>query len=177
MPRTKSTTKGKKRNKTTRSKKKKEPEPVDVSSESSEEVVEEVKPKVTKARKTTKPKPEKEKAEKPKRTFSVVGVWDDEGNVVELEDVKKGKFTGAPGSAGNKAFTKAAKAFAGGDECSLKITIVEKTPGSKEKQYTYIGTRKKLDTPQVIKRKTGKSETSYEVKFKNHIKAYKPETK
>jgi hypothetical protein len=95
---------------------------------------------------------------------------------VQLEDLSKGggRYTGRnPMQAAKKAFTRIAKA--GDDkknksECAYIFSIQETTQGSTKKVFVYRGTRRALETPQVVK----KGDTTYNIYFDSDVRAYKP---
>ena len=111
--------------------------------------------------------------EVPKRSFKLVlDSIDPEVDVSQLPS-NAGRYKGyTPMQAAKKAFSAITRKC--GDKnksCSYKYSIQEITEYSKKSTFTYIGYKKKLETPTMIK----KQNKEYPVNFETTVKAYKPD--
>jgi len=89
--------------------------------------------------------------------------------IADMDGGFRGRFSGRkPKQAANKALTSILKENndGGATKGKIKFSIVECTRGSNCKQYNYVGERKKLPDPMVVK--IGEKEIKYE--FSNVVK-------
>lgn len=98
-----------------------------------------------------------------KRNFRLVAI---DGKKVE----KGGTFKGVrPNQVAVKAFNSHCRSLGLKGKCKKTFTIKEITRGSDNKEFTYVGERKKLSKPRVISR--GGSE--YKVNFETSVRKAK----
>lgn len=110
-------------------------------------------------------------AKKPQRSFKV-RIGDGEAY---------GRYTGvSPKQAANKAFSGiiADRKQSGGSLTGkVTFTVIESTRGSKKKEYTYVGQRKKLETPVEYTIGKGPDAKTITKRYKNELTKISQTTK
>ena len=128
-----------------------------------------------KPKKVSKKKSEKSKKSKKKSKKSSQKGGDKKVRYFRLvvNDEPKGRFGASkPKQAGSKAFTSLLRELKTNNKKTggaIKFTIKECTRGSKQKEYNYVGERKKLKKPTTVEIQKGGEVQTIEYWHNNHI--------